>query len=331
MVPGADPVLGNSQVYFCGDRRCVALDGGNGEIVWEQTDKVCHEKGIRSTPLVYGGNIYVGTYDGDLLAMSAETGIQLWRFDEAEWIGSSPDVYEAGHSIIIGLEHAHDTIKGSVIAIDISTGLRKWEVYVHHYVHSSPLIIDTHAKVIIGTNGGELLCIDAVSGERLWTHCCSGAIKSRASFDDKNNVIVCGSFNDQIIALDMCTGERLWTVKTAGIVYSEPCIVRDCVYVACADKFLYIIRLHTGEVVDKVFFGYRMLASPILVDEHIYVVTTNGRVVQVSTATGKITGQHNLSEQATSSLTYSPLHQLFYVATAPGALTALRLCSDLDV
>ncbi len=61
-----------------------------GKVEWKfKTDKE-----VLSSPMLYEGDIYFGSFDGHLYVLDAKSGIERWRFRTRGGVDSSPKVYE---------------------------------------------------------------------------------------------------------------------------------------------------------------------------------------------------------------------------------------------
>jgi quinohemoprotein ethanol dehydrogenase len=91
--------IGDGRVYFGQlDGKVVALDQGNGRVVWtKQLANFRQGTTITSAPLYYSGRVYIGMSGGEygirgrLTALDAKTGSEAWRFN------TIPGPGEVGH------------------------------------------------------------------------------------------------------------------------------------------------------------------------------------------------------------------------------------------
>ncbi len=79
-------LLGGNVYSLSMDGRLIATDAETGEVVWEQTVKDDPKQGFTMAPLAVGGNILIGTANGDaggrhfVEARDAKTGASVWKF-----------------------------------------------------------------------------------------------------------------------------------------------------------------------------------------------------------------------------------------------------------
>ncbi|MEK9648189.1 MAG: PQQ-binding-like beta-propeller repeat protein, partial [Gammaproteobacteria bacterium] len=116
-----------------------AFDARTGELLWHydpQTDreivtKVCCgivNRGIAA----YEGKIYLGTLDGYIVAINAQTGEEEWRKltvdpDMSYTITSAPRIIKG--MVVIGNSGAEKSARGYLGAYDADTGEDLWRVY----------------------------------------------------------------------------------------------------------------------------------------------------------------------------------------------------------
>ena len=81
---------------------------------------------------MWRGKVYLGAFDGRLIALDAKSGRQLWSvqtFDPAKRysITGAPRVMKG--LVVIGNGGAEEGVRGYVTAYDAETGARKWRFY----------------------------------------------------------------------------------------------------------------------------------------------------------------------------------------------------------
>jgi outer membrane protein assembly factor BamB len=120
----ASPIVTDTAVYAgFSNGRLMAFNPTNGLILWDQ--RVALPKGrselermvdIHASPLISGGILYVGAYQGRIVALSRGTGSGIWAKD-----GSTSDNLAIGE----GKLFVSDT-EGKVIAFEANSGEVLW-------------------------------------------------------------------------------------------------------------------------------------------------------------------------------------------------------------
>jgi quinohemoprotein ethanol dehydrogenase len=137
----ATPIVVDGVMYVTGSWSIVhALDAVTGERLWVYDPEVPKEyasKGccdvVNRGVAVYGGKVFVGTFDGYLVALDAGTGEEAWRVDTIEnrnlayTITGAPRVY--GGKVMIGNGGAEYGVRGYLTAYDADSGDQAWRWY----------------------------------------------------------------------------------------------------------------------------------------------------------------------------------------------------------
>jgi PQQ-dependent dehydrogenase (methanol/ethanol family) len=133
---------------------------------------------LEATPLAVDGILYTSGPPGQVFALDARTGLQIWKYErkprKVNPYGSNPfnrGVAVLGNRVFLG------TLDAALVALDARSGRPLWETQVAdtmrgYSLTSAPLAIKD--KVIVGVAGGEfgirgfVDAYDAATGKRLW-------------------------------------------------------------------------------------------------------------------------------------------------------------------
>lgn len=168
----SSPAVAGARVYVGSmDGTLYALELASGRLVWRfDTEGHTLDSGkfgfdrrtIQSSPAVVGGMVFVGSRDGHLYAVDAETGRQRWTTDhEMSWVNSSPAV--AG-----GLVFAGSSDNRFVQAVDAASGKERWRIPTERLVWSSPAVAGDF--VYVGDASGTLYALDRATGTERWRY-----------------------------------------------------------------------------------------------------------------------------------------------------------------
>ncbi len=196
---------------------------------------------ISSTPVISGGVAYVGSYDGSLHALNAQTGEVVWTY------ATGADVMEPNLQVPLGITGSAHVADGVVYvgdsaavlhAIDAATGEAIWMAKVDEQtaasIWSSPIVWNGVVYVGVASVAkeagfrGSVIALDAASGETVWqTYVVPDTVDGAGVFsvpaiDTERGVLYVGTQNAyteheapfgypiSILALDAATGAEVW-------------------------------------------------------------------------------------------------------------------------
>ncbi len=134
----ATPLVVDGVMYVTASWSVVhAIDARTGQKIWTFDPQVDRSKGFRGCcdvvnrgVALWQGKVYVGAYDGRLIALDAATGQKVWEKDTIEGqsgsytITGAPRVFKG--KVIIGNGGAEYGVRGYITAYDAATGEQKW-------------------------------------------------------------------------------------------------------------------------------------------------------------------------------------------------------------
>lgn len=140
----ATPLVIEGVMYFTGNRNNVtAVNAKTGEQIWRYDPKIEETAGDRMKVAFLHGSrgvaywndkVYLATRDGNLIALSAETGREIWRTltvdpTKALYITGAPKVFKG--KVLIGNGGTEQgATRGYVTAYDAETGRQVWRFYI---------------------------------------------------------------------------------------------------------------------------------------------------------------------------------------------------------
>ncbi len=247
-----------------------------------------------SSPVVYKGLVYFGSYDGNLYALNASTGAWAWNFSTEfpTKIDSSPapsnDVVYFGASNKIF--YALDAGNGSLIWSRRLGG----EVWT-----SSPAV--SQDNVFVGAHDGYMYALSAQNGSIKWKFKTGGPIDSSPLV--YNSVLYFGSSDKNLYALNATSGEKLWSFQTGDAIHSSsPALFKGAVYIGSYDKNVYAIHAGNGTLKWKFATGGWIDSSPAVSDVNVlYIGSTDRKVYALSALTGDLLWNFTTNEIVFSS------------------------------
>src|SRR5581483_2275890 len=265
---------------------------------------------VIGSPSVAAGVVYVGSTDGNLYAVDAESGGLKWKFSVKSRIPSTPAV--VGGAVYFA---AYD---GNFYAVDAASGALKWKFqtggerrFAGKHLHgaqpnaetmpdpfdcylSSPVV--WNGAVYFGSGDGNVYALDAATGALKWKFATGDVVHASPAIAD--GMLFIGSWDASFYALDAATGAERWRFKT-GVdpdvhnqqgIQSSAAVADGMVYFGCRDSHLYALDEKTGE--KKWAFSTKrswVPTSPAVSKGKVYFATSDTALLYAADAkTGAI-------------------------------------------
>ncbi|MEA1994467.1 MAG: PQQ-binding-like beta-propeller repeat protein, partial [Euryarchaeota archaeon] len=290
----SSPIIADNKLYIVlGDHNLYCLNAETGEKRWEyeiggelsslflgESSSFFLGK-LSPSPCVINGKVYVGSLNGNIYCIDAETGKKRWRYQTGGVVQSSPIVVDS--KLYIGSADHH------LYCLNAETGEKLWRYETDNAVYSSPSFYNNRVYVA----SGSLYCLDAFTGEELWRRrmettddpiLISGGKLYAAGYTTEGNIyggIYCLdtktgktiwkntdikvpnslSFGNErlylniwmdkassIYCLDAGTGKVLWRYTERGdATFFSLVVANDKLYIRVTPSYLYCIDAETGE------------------------------------------------------------------------------------
>lgn len=294
---GASSVFGGGASYDGGK---VYITTGVGEVAaldakdGHQLWKVKPAGPLRGSPTIAFDSVYVMTQDNQLISLNAPDGALLWKES-----GSN------GLSGIFGV--AAPTVgQGSVIA-GYSTG----ELVAYRYENGRTLWSDALARTSLSTSVGALTDIDA------------------DPIIDGGKVYALGQ-GGRMAAYELVTGQRIWELNLAGI--STPAIAGQWIFTLTDEAKLLCIARNNGKVRWSVQLdrfknlkkkkGPIFWTGPVLAGDRLWIANTEGQLMSASVTDGSV----SLYGKIANSISLAPVvaNNTLYVLDDAGRISAFK-------
>jgi PQQ-dependent dehydrogenase (methanol/ethanol family) len=133
---------------------------------------------LESTPLVVDGIMYVSGPPGQVFALDAKSGLQIWKYERRQKVTNPYESNPFNRGVTVLRNRVFvGTLDAAVVALDARTGRVLWETQVAdtlkgYTITAAPLAVKD--KIIVGVAGGEfgikgfLDAYDAKTGKLVW-------------------------------------------------------------------------------------------------------------------------------------------------------------------
>jgi outer membrane protein assembly factor BamB/predicted MPP superfamily phosphohydrolase len=227
----ASPVVDNGVVYISRGHQLLALDAKTGTQKWSFYPSVDGYGGTdrQGAPTVSNGVVYF-TGDGRyVVAVSAETGKELWRaYDKVARFRSAATVAD-------GRVYLHDD-SGQVVVLDATTGKQVWNYMSWRYNEGRATAAVGNGSVIAPL-GNTITSLDTLTGQKQWEFNTGNSVESSPAIS--GNTVYAGSKDGFLYALDRKTGAKLWQYGLGTWINSSPAVSGNMVVVGGYDGNIY--------------------------------------------------------------------------------------------
>lgn len=272
------------------------------------------------------GLLLVATYAGEVMALSKDSGDELWRKQLPGEIVSAPRTN--------GTVVAAQSVNGKLYALDAKTGEQLWFYDNPPPVLTlrgtpSPIVTDT--AIYTGFSNGRMMAFNPSNGLILWEQRIASP-KGRSELERmvdihaspliKDGVIYVGTYQGRISALARGTGSPLWGVD--GSTSENLAVSGDKLFAAHADGKLVAYSAVTGEQLwsnEKML--RRGLNGPQTFGDYVAVVDFEGYMHVVNQTDGEFVARKRVDRKGARAPMLTDGETL-YVFTNRGKLIAFR-------
>lgn len=236
------------------------------------------------------GVLYVGNYAGEVIALSAVNGKEVWRKQLKGEISSVPQTN--------GQVVAVQTMNGKLFVLDAKTGADMWFFENPPPVltlrgSAAPLVTD--AAIFAGFANGRLMAFNPSNGLILWEQRMA-LPKGRSELDRmvdihaspviKDGILFVGTYQGRIAAVARGTGSNVWGVD--GSTTENLAAADDKLFVSHSDGKIVAYSLTSGEQLwqnEKLL--RRRLSGPQVFGDYLAVVDFEGYMHVLNQANGE--------------------------------------------
>jgi outer membrane protein assembly factor BamB len=279
------PCSDGERIYFSSEKGLTAVKIDDGTEVWRFSNASCSDG--PTLALAEEGKVFVGGNDGNLYALDAKTGKQVWVSDFVADAPPEPPGFAGKGALMLGKTKARPTDLASdgktlflsvfeqcrIVAIRATDGKQQWSFQSNGWVYGSAAATEKH--VFFGSQDGVFYCLDKQSGKKVWTHKTKGRIESGGVVDDE--FVYFGSCDGVVYCLKQSDGQARWRFATdpRSAIYSVPLLRQGGVYFAAGKGQAYALDQRTGELKWKVrpSKDSELFCSPATDEAAFFVVT----------------------------------------------------------
>lgn len=353
----APPVVAGGKIYVLDAKaRVFAFAAASGEPAWHvsvaphgHTDlintfsfglfgedtKPDTSKGFGGGIAFDGGRLFVTTGFGDVVALDAASGKELWRASTGVPIFNAPAAN--GGRVFVSSQDNH------FHAYAENNGRELWE---HQGITESAGILESTSAAVAGEfviapyTSGELYALRVQNGRPAWSDMLtrSGNVTALTELDDiagrpvvDRDLVLAISHSGVMAAIQLGTGDRQWSRDLASI--QTPWVAGDYVYVLTTQDQLLCLTRKEGRVKwlhqlprwtdpEDTSSDPIVWSGPVLVSNRLIMVSSDGYAESISPYTGEMLGRMEIPSGAYIAPVVA--NGTLYVLTNDAELVALR-------
>ncbi len=291
----------NTMLYVRGQRptrgpglnSLYALDARTGRQIW-----VYHFPGEAMPTAAYeNGFLYIGTGDGHVYKLNAETGKPAWISDIVSFVSMSSPVLNDKFVFVGG------TAPNFFYALDKNTGRIAWKMTLPRLVatgmgdctpaYADGLVIQ---QATVETDDPQkpvanvLLALNSDTGAIVWRHQFAAgptppAMKTATPMIAEGKVFEGSPVTGEYYALDLKTGAELWNLRLGAQIRAGAALAGGVLYVPYKSGDIAAIRAADGVALGNKHVGGAFgPSSPVVVGGTLYVSNIYGWVVAMPLA-----------------------------------------------
>lgn len=256
-----------NNAYLAFGPSVIAVNLENGNQRWRYSPTEEEATTFYAQPAIdEEGTVYVGSYDGDVVALDAERGTVQWK-----------DVVTAGR-VVGGPVVAGDLLlvpssDRQLYAVDKSNGQQVWTFSSERPIWASPRV--NGEVVYLAGLDHHLYALEVESGQLIWDREFDGALADQPSSFD--GALLVGTFGQSLHAVNRESGNIEWTVSTDDWVWGNPAVGEDAAYFGDVSGGFFAVD-RQGRPLWQESLESGVAASPAYHDGLVYIVTEAGGV-----------------------------------------------------
>jgi outer membrane protein assembly factor BamB len=297
----ARPSIVGDAIYVASDDGKVSkLERLSGKLIWQADIGTGPERlgpenpeskwdRYGSSVVAAGNRLFVGSRDGAVYCLDAQTGERKWRFQTDDIVQATPAL--AGNRVFVA------SFDGRVTALAAATGEPLWR---HATGFPIPADLAVAGDVVLaGSRSYELLALAVGNGDPVWKrYFWFSWIDSSPNVE--GGVAYIGSSDGlKLSALNAQTGDALWETRVPGWSWARPSVTATGVFEGTVGTTNYIggrtgtffaADRSTGEIrwlyeeAPPEEGQYGFAASSVATDELVYAADLGGRIYAFRTA-----------------------------------------------
>ena len=272
-----------------GSDALLAIDGVNGNIIWQKKYNFPFRGGITS----YKNYLFASDFDGNFLSINNKNGKVIWNV----FLGSEYNsVYTTARPLVVKNKIIVPSTGGTFFVISINTGEVLWSENISSnqqlpmLFHSGDIVANPvyyKGKLYLISQSGFTAAYDVDTSEKLWSVPIGGFETPTIS---GKTIFIMGNLG-RLAAVDTDTGKLRWQKRFPPYfnedalfsdkkisIYKGPSLVDSKILIANQKGIISIIDANNGTEIDTLDLD-ELSIPPIPIDGHILFLTAKGKLL----------------------------------------------------
>jgi len=289
----------NNDIIFFDNKGSILRFNNNSDLIWRKNNYTKSEK--KQNPILFFANnkktLIVADNIAKYYALDIETGEVLWSKKNIAPFNSQIKIYK-NNFFVIDFENV-------LRACSIIDGNEIWNIKTENSLIRSQKklsMVIIKNKIFFNSSLGDISAVDIETGDLIW-QIPTQSIANDDSFSLKTSEIIANknalyfsNNKNQFFSLDAQSGILNWKQKINSNL--RPTLIDDYIFTVSLEGYLAVIEKNSGNIIritdifKNLKIKRRNKIKPtgfIVGNNNIYITTTHGRLLVVSTSTGRVT------------------------------------------
>ncbi|AMV30506.1 Outer membrane protein assembly factor BamB precursor [Pirellula sp. SH-Sr6A] len=271
------------------------------KVLWEfKTED--DQAGFEGTPVIAGGKVFLGDFQGNVYALDLATGQVVWKVKAKEGFVAAGAIQ--GDYLVMG------DFSANIYCYRVHDGSEVWTGELDQAIVSGGNFVGD--EVLLSSDSGSLYALDLKSGKQRWTYATGDQLRSTASL--WNQIALLGGCDSKLHKIDIAKGEPVSEGEPLmAPTLSTPNIIGDVAIVPTQPGVVFAIDAKAG----KILWSYEpdgganadMRASSATLatwkdgtlEGVVVVPSRNKRLIGLDAATGKLKWETVLRKRSDAS------------------------------